>query len=107
VLVGGFQQQRSEIYSSEVCSIEIGVDVLLQRVDSNLERVSPPREDTCIVDDAVEGGSNGVDLLSCDFEGVRICGIGGDDLDTAVARGGEGLELGGLGGVSGCGEDGR
>jgi hypothetical protein len=101
ILIAGFQQQRGEIDSSEVRSIEIGVDILLQTIDSNLERIAPSREHTCIVDNAVEGS----DLFSCCFQGIGVCGIGGEDLDAVVAGRCEGLEFGGFGGVASCGED--
>lgn len=101
ILVVGFQQQRGEMDSTEVRSIEIRIDILLQAIDSNFQRVSPSRKHACIIDDAVEGG----DLLGCYFEGVCVCGIGREDLDAVVAGGGEGLEFSGFGGVPGCGED--
>jgi hypothetical protein len=81
MLVVGFQQQRGEMDSSEVRSIEIGVDILLQSIDSTLERIAPSREHTCTVDDAIEGG----DIFDCCFEGVCVCGIGGEDLDAVIA----------------------
>jgi hypothetical protein len=67
--------------SSEVGSIEIGVDILLQSADSDFKRVAPSRKHTSVIDDAVEGGN----LLGCCFEGVCVCGIGGEDLDAVVA----------------------
>jgi hypothetical protein len=100
MLVVGFQEQRGEMDSSEVSSIEIGINILLQSADSDFKRISPSRKHTSIIDDAVERG----DLLGCCVEGVCVCGIGGEDLDAVVAGGGEGLEFGGFGGVAGCGE---